>query len=131
MTEKLYPISVEVNGVKRTGQIPARLTLVDWLRDELRKQDFEGTQVLLAQLLAGGSPGGEIGFYQGELYRLRAGEDVGQTVAADVADPGDRLDVPSDRPFPQLLAVVAREDRDEAPASARRMDSSAASFFRE
>lgn len=36
MTEKLYPIAVEVNGVKRTGQIPARLSLVDWLREELR-----------------------------------------------------------------------------------------------
>jgi carbon-monoxide dehydrogenase small subunit len=36
MTEKLYSIAVEVNGVKRTGQIPARLSLVDWLREELR-----------------------------------------------------------------------------------------------
>ena len=35
MTEKLYPITVEVNGVKRTAQVAARLTLVDWLRDEL------------------------------------------------------------------------------------------------
>ena len=36
MTEKLYPISVEVNGVRRAAQVPARLSLVDWLRDELR-----------------------------------------------------------------------------------------------
>ena len=36
MSEELYPISVEVNGVTRRGQVPARLTLVDWLRDELR-----------------------------------------------------------------------------------------------
>jgi carbon-monoxide dehydrogenase small subunit len=36
MTEKLYPITVEVNGIKRTMQVPARLSLVDWLRDELR-----------------------------------------------------------------------------------------------
>jgi carbon-monoxide dehydrogenase small subunit len=36
MTEKLYPIAVDVNGVKRTGQVPARLSLVDWLREEVR-----------------------------------------------------------------------------------------------
>ena len=36
MSEELYSIAVEVNGVKRRGQVPARLTLVDWLRDELR-----------------------------------------------------------------------------------------------
>ena len=36
MSESLYSISVEVNGVVRRGQVPARLTLVDWLRDELR-----------------------------------------------------------------------------------------------
>jgi len=42
MSEKLYPIFVEVNGVKRTGQVPARLTLVDWLRDDLR---LTGTHV--------------------------------------------------------------------------------------
>jgi len=35
-TEKLNPIAVEVNGVRRTAQVPARLSLVDWLRDELR-----------------------------------------------------------------------------------------------
>ena len=42
MTEKLYPITVEVNGVKRTAQVAARLTLVDWLRDELH---LTGTHV--------------------------------------------------------------------------------------
>ena len=36
MSETLYPIAVVVNGVERTAQVPARLTLVDWLRDELR-----------------------------------------------------------------------------------------------
>ena len=42
MSDKLYPIAVEVNGVQRTAQVPARLTLVDWLRDELR---LTGTHV--------------------------------------------------------------------------------------
>ena len=42
MSEELYAISVEVNGVARCGRVPARLTLVDWLRDELR---LTGTHV--------------------------------------------------------------------------------------
>ena len=42
MSETLYPITVEVNGTQRTAQVPARLTLVDWLRDELR---LTGTHV--------------------------------------------------------------------------------------
>ncbi|MBI4290138.1 MAG: (2Fe-2S)-binding protein [Betaproteobacteria bacterium] len=42
MSEKLYPISVEVNGVQRSAQVPARLSLVDWLRDDLR---LTGTHV--------------------------------------------------------------------------------------
>ncbi len=42
MSETLYPIAVVVNGVERTAQVPARLTLVDWLRDELR---LSGTHV--------------------------------------------------------------------------------------
>ncbi len=33
--EKRHAISVEVNGVLRQAQVPARLSLVDWLRDEL------------------------------------------------------------------------------------------------
>ena len=42
MSEALYTIEVQVNGAKRTAQVPARLTLVDWLRDELR---LTGTHV--------------------------------------------------------------------------------------
>ena len=36
MSEKLHAIAVEVNGVRRTAEVSARLTLVDWLRDSLR-----------------------------------------------------------------------------------------------
>ena len=36
MTEKLYPVTVEVNGVRRTGHVPARTSLVDWLREDQR-----------------------------------------------------------------------------------------------
>ncbi|HSH07100.1 MAG TPA: (2Fe-2S)-binding protein [Burkholderiales bacterium] len=42
MSESLYPIVVEVNGVPRKAQVPARLSLVDWLRDALR---LTGTHV--------------------------------------------------------------------------------------
>ena len=35
MTDKLYPIEVEVNGVARSAMVPARVSLVDWLREEL------------------------------------------------------------------------------------------------
>ena len=42
MSDILYPISVVVNGVERKGAVPARLSLVDWLREELR---LTGTHV--------------------------------------------------------------------------------------
>jgi aerobic carbon-monoxide dehydrogenase small subunit len=40
--EALHAISVEVNGKPLRAQVPARLSLVDWLRDELR---LTGTHV--------------------------------------------------------------------------------------
>ena len=36
MSETLYPVTLEVNGVLHTARVPARLSLVDCLRDELR-----------------------------------------------------------------------------------------------
>lgn len=45
-----------------------------WLKDELRKRDFKGTEELLAQLFADGYRPGEILFYQGELHRQRGAE---------------------------------------------------------
>ena len=42
MSEPLHNVSVEVNGKRREAQVPARLSLVDWLRDELR---LTGTHV--------------------------------------------------------------------------------------
>jgi aerobic carbon-monoxide dehydrogenase small subunit len=42
MTEHLHTIALEVNGVQRTGTAPARMTLVDFLRDVLR---LTGTHV--------------------------------------------------------------------------------------
>jgi carbon-monoxide dehydrogenase small subunit len=42
MSEKLYPVTIEVNGSPRSANVPARLSLVDCLRDELR---LTGTHV--------------------------------------------------------------------------------------
>jgi len=42
MSETLYTIAIEVNGRPRIGQVPARLSLVDWLREDLR---LTGTHV--------------------------------------------------------------------------------------
>jgi carbon-monoxide dehydrogenase small subunit len=36
MSEILHTISVAVNGTRREAHVPARLSLVDWLRDDLR-----------------------------------------------------------------------------------------------
>lgn len=55
----------------------------DWLRDEVRKRDFEGTEVLLANLLQAGYPAGEIYFFEGELYRLRGDDgDMKEAISA-------------------------------------------------
>jgi len=35
VSEALHAISVEVNGRPRSAQVPARLSLVDWLREDL------------------------------------------------------------------------------------------------
>jgi carbon-monoxide dehydrogenase small subunit len=42
MTEKKHPVAIEVNGKTRLAEVPARLTLVDFLRDEAR---LTGTHV--------------------------------------------------------------------------------------
>ena len=42
MSETAHPIVVEVNGKQRFAQVPARLSLVDWLREELH---LTGTHV--------------------------------------------------------------------------------------
>jgi aerobic carbon-monoxide dehydrogenase small subunit len=42
MSDTLHAVAIEVNGKRREAQVPARLSLVDWLRDELR---LTGTHV--------------------------------------------------------------------------------------
>ena len=42
MSETLYPVSIHVNGVKRTGHVAARTTLVDWVREHL---NLTGTHI--------------------------------------------------------------------------------------
>ncbi len=56
-----------------------------WLRDELRQRDFGAMQVVLDTLLEAGANPGELYYYQGELYRLRAeteNDDAGKAVTA-------------------------------------------------
>jgi len=60
--------------------LPLRAML---LRDELRRREFGGSQVVLDRLLEGGVRLGELHFFQGELYRLRAeAGDAAKAVAA-------------------------------------------------
>jgi aerobic carbon-monoxide dehydrogenase small subunit len=42
MSESLYSIAIDVNGVKRTGHVTARTSLVDWLREHL---NLTGTHI--------------------------------------------------------------------------------------
>ena len=42
MSETLHPVAIDINGVRREASVPARLSLVDWLREELR---LTGTHV--------------------------------------------------------------------------------------
>ncbi len=42
MSERLYPVSITVNGARTEAEVPSRLTLVDFLRDTLR---LTGTHV--------------------------------------------------------------------------------------
>ena len=42
MSETLYRVSIDVNGVQRTGHVAARTTLVDWVREHL---NLTGTHI--------------------------------------------------------------------------------------
>jgi hypothetical protein len=43
-----------------------------WLKNELRKRDYEASQVVLNHLLKTNDASGELHFFQGELHRMRA-----------------------------------------------------------
>jgi predicted Zn-dependent protease len=53
-----------------------------WLRAELRKHQFAGSQIVLDHLLAGDPNSGEVHFYQGELYRLTEEDGYDETAIA-------------------------------------------------
>nr|MBI3612464.1 M48 family metalloprotease [Nitrospirota bacterium] len=57
------------------------------LRDELRRREFAETQALLDRLFENGAGLGELHFFQGELYRLRAkqGDEQKAVAAYDTA----------------------------------------------
>ncbi len=56
-----------------------------WLRDELRQRDFGAMQVVLDNLKQAGANLGELYYYQGELHRLRAETEEGDTDKAVTA----------------------------------------------
>ena len=94
MSEALYPISVEVNGVARQAQVPARLSLVDWLREELR---LTGTHIGCEHGVCGACSV----FFDGEpvrsclIYAVQAdGHRV--TTVEGLAEPGGTLSVLQD-----------------------------------
>ncbi len=54
-----------------------------WLKDELRKRDYAASEVVLKHLLITADNPGELYFYQGELYRMRAQEgDLEKAIAS-------------------------------------------------
>jgi tetratricopeptide (TPR) repeat protein len=54
-----------------------------WLKNELRKRDFAASQVVLKHLFNAGDNLGELYYYQGELYRMRAQEgDLEKAIAS-------------------------------------------------
>jgi predicted Zn-dependent protease len=63
-------------GEKHQSEYLARIRpfRANWLKDELRKRDFAGSQVVLDYLFKTGDNSGELHFFQGELYRMRAQE---------------------------------------------------------
>jgi predicted Zn-dependent protease len=46
-----------------------------WLKNELRKRDYEASQVVLDHLFKSNDASGELYFFRGELYRMRAQEE--------------------------------------------------------
>ena len=56
-----------------------------WLRDELRQRDFGAMQVVLDNLKQAGANLGELYYYQGELHRLRAETQEGDSDQAVTA----------------------------------------------
>jgi tetratricopeptide (TPR) repeat protein len=55
----------------------------DWLRDEFQLRELKGSQTVLDHLRVGGAHPGEVDYFQGELYRLRAEKnDAARAVAA-------------------------------------------------
>lgn len=74
--KKLAQTGTTTGGSGKVGReqllakiLPLRAT---FLRDELRRREFAGCQVVLDRLFASGVGLGEVHFFQGELYRLRA-----------------------------------------------------------
>ncbi len=85
--KKLAENTAAAGGPGRVGKeeflaaiLSMRATL---LRDELRRREFAGSQVVLDRLFESGVGTGELHYFQGELYRLRGQEgDADKAIAA-------------------------------------------------
>ena len=83
-------MAVQLESQGRYGQTYQREYLdatrpfrAGWLKNELRKRDFAASQVVLKHLFVTGDNPGELYYYQGELYRMRAQEgDLEKAIAS-------------------------------------------------
>lgn len=86
----LREMAVQLESQGRYGQTYQREYLdatrpfrAGWLKNELRKRDFAASQVVLKYLFVTGDNPGELYYYQGELYRMRAQEgDLEKAIAS-------------------------------------------------
>ena len=86
----LREMAVQLESQGRYGQTYQREYLdatrpfrAGWLKNELRKRDFAASQVVLKHLFVTGDNPGELYYYQGELYRMRAQEgDLEKAIAS-------------------------------------------------
>ena len=77
MQEKAQQLEAQGHrGQKYQDQYLAQIRpfRTEWLKNELRKRDFAASQVVLDYLFKTADYPGELHFFQGELYRMRAQE---------------------------------------------------------
>lgn len=84
------------------------------LRDELRRREFAETQALLDRLFENGAGLGELHFFQGELYRLRANQGDEQKAVAAYDKALEFGDAPAD--VHRALGLLLSRAGDKAKA---------------
>lgn len=90
------------------------------LRDELRQRQFSRTQIVLGHLMDTGTRLGELHFFQGELYRLRADDGDGKRAMAAYKKATEYDDCPPDVYRVLGLSYMKSGDRERARISFQR-----------